>query len=78
MENRGDREISEDRVFYRQHYDYRQTIKSISEAMTSMLDPDLIRRTLIGSAVKEMFLERWRRVSRAALARADPPRGASA
>ena len=46
-----------DRVFYRQRYDYRKTIKNISEAMTSILDPDLISKTLIGSVVKEMFLE---------------------
>jgi serine phosphatase RsbU (regulator of sigma subunit) len=46
-----------DRVFYRQHYDYRKTIKDISEAMISILDPGEIRRKLIGSVVKEMFLE---------------------
>jgi len=46
-----------DRVFYRQHYDYRKTIKDVSETMISILDPDLIQRTLIGSVVKEMFLE---------------------
>src|SRR5438093_529735 len=46
-----------DRVFYRQQYDYRKPIKNISEAMTSILDPDLISKTLIGSVVKEMFLE---------------------
>lgn len=46
-----------DRVFYRQHYDYRKTIKDVSETMISILDPDLIHRTLIGSVVKEMFLE---------------------
>jgi serine phosphatase RsbU (regulator of sigma subunit) len=46
-----------DRVFYRQKYDYRKTIKDISEAMTSILDSGQIHRTLIGSVVKEMFLE---------------------
>ncbi len=46
-----------DRVFYRQRYDYRKTIRDISEAMTSILDPELIHQTLIGSVVKEMFLE---------------------
>jgi len=46
-----------DRVFYRRRYDYGKTIKNISEAMTSILDPDLISKTLIGSVVKEMFLE---------------------
>jgi serine phosphatase RsbU (regulator of sigma subunit) len=46
-----------DRVFYRQQYDYRKTIKDISETMISLLDPELIHKTLIGSVVKEMFLE---------------------
>jgi serine phosphatase RsbU (regulator of sigma subunit) len=46
-----------DRTFYRQQYDYRATIKSLSEAMTSILDPDLIRKTLTGAIVREMFLE---------------------
>ena len=46
-----------DRLFYRQRYDYRKTIRTLSEAMTSILDPDEISRTLIGSVVKEMFLE---------------------
>lgn len=46
-----------DRLFYRQKYDYRKTIKTISETMTSLLDPDLICRTLIGSVAREMFLE---------------------
>ena len=46
-----------DRVFYRQRYDYRKTIKEISETMISILDPEQIHRTLIGSVVKEMFLE---------------------
>ncbi len=46
-----------DRLFYRQQYDYRGTIKHISEAMTSLLDHDVILKTLLGSVVKEMFLE---------------------
>lgn len=46
-----------DRGFYRLHYDYRQTIKRTSEAMTTMLDPTLIQKTLLNTAVKEMFLE---------------------
>jgi phosphoserine phosphatase RsbU/P len=46
-----------DLVFYRQQYDYRKTIRNISEAMTSILDQELISRTLIGSMVKEMFLD---------------------
>lgn len=46
-----------DRVFYRQRYDYRQTIKSISEAITSILDATVIHRTLVDAVVREMFLE---------------------
>jgi len=46
-----------DRTFYRQQYDYRTAIKSLSEAMTSILDPELILKTLAGAVVKEMFLE---------------------
>jgi serine phosphatase RsbU (regulator of sigma subunit) len=44
-------------MFYRQKYDYRQTIKDISEAMIRILDPEQIYRRLIGSVVNEMFLE---------------------
>ena len=46
-----------DRLFYRQQYDYRKTIQSISEAMTSILDPKEIQQMLVGSVVSEMFLE---------------------
>ena len=46
-----------DRVFYRQRYDYRKTIKNVSEAMISILDAAKIQKMLIGSVVKEMFLE---------------------
>ena len=46
-----------DRVFYRQRYDYRKTIKNISEAMISILDTEQIQKMLIGSVVKEMSLE---------------------
>jgi len=46
-----------DRVFYRQRYDYRKTIKDVSEAMISIFDPEKIQKMLIGSVVKEMFLE---------------------
>jgi len=46
-----------DRTFYRQQYDYRSAIKSLSEAMTSILDPELILKTLAGAVVKEMVLE---------------------
>jgi len=46
-----------DRLFYRQRYDYRKTIKTLSEALTSILDRGVIVATLIGSVVREMFLE---------------------
>lgn len=46
-----------DRLFYRQKYDYRKAIRSISETMTSILDAEAVHRTLIGSVVKEMVLE---------------------
>ncbi len=46
-----------DKSFYRRQYDYRQTIKEVSETMTTMLDETVIREALIGSATKEMYLE---------------------
>jgi serine phosphatase RsbU (regulator of sigma subunit) len=46
-----------DRFFYRQKYDYRKTIKAISEKMIRILDADQIYKTLIGSVVQEMSLE---------------------
>jgi serine phosphatase RsbU (regulator of sigma subunit) len=46
-----------DRSFYRQQYDYRTAIKQLSEAMTSILDPQLILKTLAGTVVREMVLE---------------------
>jgi len=46
-----------DRSFYRQQYDYRAAIKGLSEAMTSILDPQLILKTLAGTVVREMVLE---------------------
>ncbi len=46
-----------DRLFYRQQYDYRKTITAVSERMTTILDPDLVYETLLGSVVREMFLE---------------------
>jgi serine phosphatase RsbU (regulator of sigma subunit) len=46
-----------DRTFYRQQYDYRTTIRGLSEAMTSILDPVVIRKTLVDAVVREMFLE---------------------
>lgn len=46
-----------DRTFYRQSYDYRSAIRSLSDAMTSILDPQLILKTLASAVVKEMVLE---------------------
>ena len=46
-----------DRIFYRQHYDYRKTIKETSEALTGILDEQQIQQTLVGTIVREMFLE---------------------
>ena len=46
-----------DRTFYRQQYDYRSAIRSLSEAMTSILDPALVLRTLASAVVREMVLE---------------------
>ncbi len=46
-----------DRFFYRQKYDYRKTIKAISENLIRILDADQIYKTLIGSVVQEMSLE---------------------
>lgn len=46
-----------DRLFYRQRYDYRKTIKTLSEALTSILDQGVIVATLVGSVVREMLLE---------------------
>ena len=46
-----------DRTFYRQQYDYRAALKRLSEAMTTILDPQLILRTLAGTVVREMSLE---------------------
>jgi len=46
-----------DRTFYRQQYDYRAAIKDLSQAMTSILDPELILRTLASAVVREMVLE---------------------
>lgn len=46
-----------DRVFYRQRYDYRETITALTEHITSLLDPRAVREALVGSLVREMFLE---------------------
>ncbi|MBI3248644.1 MAG: SpoIIE family protein phosphatase [Deltaproteobacteria bacterium] len=46
-----------DRAFYRQQYDYRKTLREVSEAMTGLLDAPLIHQTLLGTVTREMFLE---------------------
>jgi class 3 adenylate cyclase len=46
-----------DTVFYRRRYDYRKTIREATEAMTSILDPDTVRSTFLGTLVDEMLLE---------------------
>lgn len=46
-----------DRAFYRQQYDYRKTLREVSEAMTGLLDAALIHKTLLGTVTREMFLE---------------------
>lgn len=46
-----------DRVFYREKYDYRKTIREISESLLRILDPEQIRETLLGSVVQEMHLD---------------------
>jgi class 3 adenylate cyclase len=46
-----------DRAFYRQKYNYRETITKLTERITSLLDPKEVRETLVSSVVGEMFLE---------------------
>ncbi len=46
-----------DRAFYRQQLDYRRTITEVSERLTSLLEPALVRETLLSAAVDEMFLD---------------------
>lgn len=46
-----------DRIFYRQSYDYRKTIRQVTETMTTILDPPSIHRALLGTLVDEMLLE---------------------
>jgi class 3 adenylate cyclase len=46
-----------DTIFYRRRYDYRKTIRQITEAMTSILDPATVRSTFLGTLVDEMMLE---------------------
>ena len=46
-----------DRVFYRKQVDYRRTIAEVTDRMTQLLEPELVRETLVTSVVREMFLE---------------------
>ena len=45
------------RTFYRQRYDYRKTITQATDEIASVLDPELVGKTLVGTVVREMFLE---------------------
>jgi class 3 adenylate cyclase len=49
-----------DRAFYRQQYDYRETIMEVTDRMTQLLEPALVRETLVSSVVGAMFLENGR------------------
>ena len=46
-----------DRAFYRSQVDYRRTIADVTDRMTQLLEPGLVRETLVSSVVREMFLE---------------------
>lgn len=46
-----------DRAFYRKQVDYRRTIADVTDHMTQLLEPELVRETLVRSVVREMFLE---------------------
>jgi class 3 adenylate cyclase len=46
-----------DRAFYRKQVDYRRTITDVTDHMTQLLEPELVRETLVASVVREMFLE---------------------
>lgn len=46
-----------DRAFYRSQVDYRRTIADVTDRMTQLLEPGLVRETLVRSVVREMFLE---------------------
>jgi class 3 adenylate cyclase len=46
-----------DRAFYRKQVDYRRTIADVTDHMTQLLEPELVRETLVASVVREMFLE---------------------
>ncbi len=46
-----------DRAFYRARSDYQNTIAEVADRMTSLLDPVLVRQTLLHAAVDGMFLE---------------------
>ncbi len=46
-----------DRAFYRSQVDYRRTIADVTDRMTQLLEPELVRETLVSAVVREMFLE---------------------
>jgi adenylate cyclase len=47
-----------DRLFYRKKFDYRDTVLSISNALTSVLNIDEIVRRIIETVRKEMYIDR--------------------
>ena len=46
-----------DRVFYRTPYDYRQTVKGITEALTSVIALDVVVDRLLQTLTREMFID---------------------
>lgn len=48
---------SVDRIFFRKKLDYKETIRSVSNALTSMLDLDQIIRQVVQTIRKEMFVD---------------------
>lgn len=46
-----------DRLFYRKRYDYKATIASVTNALTSLLDFDEIIKKVIGTVRNEMFID---------------------
>jgi class 3 adenylate cyclase len=46
-----------DRIFYRRRVDYQRTLAEVTDRMTQLLEPELVRDALVSSVVREMFLE---------------------
>ncbi|RJQ44419.1 MAG: GAF domain-containing protein [Nitrospiraceae bacterium] len=47
-----------DLLFYRKKYDYKNTVISVSNALTSLLNMDEIVKKIIGTVRKEMFIDK--------------------